>query len=216
MALLIARHGETALNVAGIVQPADTGLSPHGLQQADALGARLAREYRVAAIVASDLPRARQTAEQVALHLDRSVDTSPDWRERNFGALRGRAYRSLDVNPITMIEAPPEGESLAQFEARVADGCARLVARVSRSTQAAADRLADAEHVLLVTHGLVVRRLLAAHIEGGAASVRAGPPANASLVVAEVIEGRLRLALGPCTAHLARLPPQARDGVIGL
>ncbi len=216
MALLIARHGETALNVAGIVQPADTGLSPHGLQQADALGARLAREYRVAAIVASDLPRARQTAEQVALHLDRSVDTSPDWRERNFGALRGRAYRSLDVNPITMIEAPPEGESLAQFEARVADGCARLVARVSRSTQAAADRLADAEHVLLVTHGLVVRRLLAAHIEGGAASVRAGPPANASLVVAEVIEGRLRLALGPCTAHLARLLPQARDGVIGL
>ena len=216
MALLIARHGETALNVAGIVQPADTGLSPHGLQQADALGARLAREYRVAAIVASDLPRARQTAERVALHLERSVDTSPDWRERNFGALRGRAHRSLDVNPITMIEAPPEGESLAQFEARVADGCARLVARVSRSTQAAADRLADAEHVLLVTHGLVVRRLLAAHIEGGAASVRAGPPANASLVVAEVIEGRLRLALGPCTAHLARLPPQARDGVIGL
>ena len=216
MALLIARHGETALNVAGIVQPADTGLSPHGLQQADALGARLAREYRVAAIVASDLPRARQTAERVALHLERSVDTSPDWRERNFGALRGRAYRSLDVNPITMIEAPPEGESLAQFEARVADGCARLVARVSRSTQAAADRLADAEHVLLVTHGLVVRRLLAAHIEGGAASVRAGPPANASLVVAEVIEGRLRLALGPCTAHLARLLPQARDGVIGL
>ncbi|MBU6187729.1 MAG: phosphoglycerate mutase family protein [Betaproteobacteria bacterium] len=216
MALLIARHGETALNVAGIVQPADTGLSPHGLQQADALGARLAQEYRVAAIVASDLLRARQTAEQVALHVERSVDTSPDWRERNFGALRGRAYRSLDFNPITMIEAPPEGESLAQFEARVADGCARLVARVSGLTQAAADRLADAEHLLLVTHGLVVRQLLAAHIEGGAASVRAGPPANASLVVAEVIGGRLRLALGPCTAHLARLPPQARDGVIGL
>lgn len=216
MALLIARHGETALNVAGIVQPADTGLSPHGLRQADALGERLAQEYRVAAIVASDLPRARQTAEQVALHLERSVDTSPDWRERNFGALRGRAYRSLDFNPITMIEAPPEGESLAQFEARVADGYARLVARVSRLTQAAAGHQADAEHVLLVTHGLVVRRLLAAHIEGGAASARAGPPANASLVVAEVIGGRLRLALGPCTAHLARLPPQARDGVIGL
>lgn len=216
MALLIARHGETALNVAGIVQPADTGLSPHGLQQADALGARLAQEYRVAAIVASDLLRARQTAEQVALHVERSVETSSDWRERNFGALRGRAYRSLDFNPITMIEAPPEGESLAQFEARVADGCARLVARVSGLTQAAADRLADAEHLLLVTHGLVVRQLLAAHIEGGAASVRAGPPANASLVVAEVIGGRLRLALGPCTAHLARLPPQARDGVIGL
>ncbi|MFZ9508967.1 MAG: histidine phosphatase family protein [Burkholderiaceae bacterium] len=216
MALLIARHGETALNVAGIVQPADTALSPHGLQQADALGARLAREYRVTAIVTSDLARARQTAEQVARHLQRSVDTSPDWRERNFGALRGRAYASLDFNPITMIEAPPEGESLAQFEARVADACARLAARVSQSSQAPADRLADPGDVLLVTHGLVVRRLLAAHIEGGAASVRAGPPANASLVVAEVIDGRLQLALGPCTAHLARLPPQARDGVIGL
>lgn len=216
MALLIARHGETALNVAGIVQPADTALSPHGLQQADALGARLAREYRVRAIVTSDLPRARQTAEQVAQHLQRSVEASPDWRERNFGALRGRAYRSLDFNPITMIEAPPEGESLAQFEARVAQACARLAARVGESAQAPAERLAEAGDVLLVTHGLVVRRLLAAHIEGGPASTPAAPPANASLVVAEVIDGRLRLALGPCTAHLTRLPPQARDGVIGL
>ena len=115
-----------------------------------------------------------------------------------------------------MIEAPPEGESLAQFEARVADACAKLAARISPSTRSPADRLADPEQVLLVTHGLVVRRLLAAHIDGGAASARSGPPANASLVVAEVIDGRLRLALGPCAAHLALLPPQARHGVIGL
>jgi len=216
VAILIARHGETALNVAGIVQPADTALSPRGLEQADALGARLAREFRVATIVTSDLLRARQTALQVATHLGWAIEPSPDWRERDFGALRGRAYGSLEFNPITMTEAPPGGESLEAFETRVARACEALAARMIRLVDARADQPAPIGDLLLVTHGLVVRRLLAAHIEGGGAILRSGPPANASLVVAEVVDGRLHLALGPCTAHLEQSPPQARDGVIGV
>lgn len=216
MAILIARHGETALNVAGVVQPADTALSPRGLEQADALGARLAREFRVVTIVTSDLLRARQTALRVASHLGRAIELSPDWRERDFGALRGRAYSSLGFNPITMAEAPPGGESLEAFETRVARACAGLAERMSQFVDACGHQPAPAADLLLVTHGLVVRQLLAAHIEGGAASRRSGPPPNASLVVAEMIDGRLRLTRGPCTAHLEQVPPQARDGVIGV
>lgn len=216
MAILIARHGETALNVAGIVQPANTALSPRGLDQADALGSRLAREFRVATIVTSDLLRARQTALKVASRLGRAIEPSPDWRERDFGSLRGRAYGSLEFNPIAMTEAPPGGESLEAFETRVARACEALAARMSQLIDARVDRGAPAGDLLLVTHGLVVRQLLATHIEGGTASLGSGPPANASLVVAEVVHGRLRLALGPCTAHLEQVPSQARDGVIGV
>jgi len=216
MAILIARHGETALNVAGIVQPVDTALSSRGLEQADALGARLAREFRVVTIVTSDLLRARQTAHQVATHLGCAIEVSPDWRERDFGALRGRAYGSLDFNPITMTEAPPGGESLMAFEARVARACAGLAKRMSRSIDTRVDQPAPNGDLLLVTHGLVVRQLLAAHIDGGMVSLGGGPPANASLLVAEVVDGQLRLAHGPCTAHLKQASPQARDGVIGV
>ena len=126
MALLIARHGETALNVARVVQPADTVLSARGELQAAALGERLAREYRVRSIVSSDLPRALQTAERVARCLGVPVTESSEWRERNFGHLRGRAYETLGFDPVAMREAPEGGESLAQFEARVARACEEI------------------------------------------------------------------------------------------
>ena len=42
MTILLIRHGETALNAARIVQPADTPLSERGIAQARALARRLA------------------------------------------------------------------------------------------------------------------------------------------------------------------------------
>ena len=63
MAVVLVRHGETALNAARVLQPADTPLSARGVVQAQALARRLAATGRVAAIVSSDLPRAWRTAE---------------------------------------------------------------------------------------------------------------------------------------------------------
>ena len=60
MNLLLIRHGETALNVARVLQPADTPLSARGIAQAEALASRLA-SMNVEAIVSSDLPRALRT-----------------------------------------------------------------------------------------------------------------------------------------------------------
>ena len=58
MAILLVRHGETALNAARVMQPADTPLSERGLAQARAVARRLAQRGRVAALLSSDLPRA--------------------------------------------------------------------------------------------------------------------------------------------------------------
>ena len=205
MALLIARHGETALNLARVVQPADTVLSARGELQAAALGERLAREYRVRSIVSSDLPRALQTAERVARCLGVPVTESSEWRERNFGHLRGRAYETLGFDPVAMREAPEDGESLAQFEARVARAWAALATH---------HRFADPDHdLLLVTHGLVLRALLAHHVDG-AAHTASLPLGNTALVVTDCEASRPTLVLGPCTAHCDQSPPHA--GRIGL
>jgi len=210
VALLIARHGETALNVARVVQPADTDLSPRGLLQADALGDRLAHEFRVRSIVSSDLPRALRTAERISHRLRVPIDASPLWRERNFGVLRGRAYDSLGFDPLALHAAPEDGESIAQFETRVAQALAAIVLRVQT--------LAPDEDLLLVTHGLVLRTLLERHIDqhpvrqsGDAAdALRAGPLANTALVVAVCTGEGLRRVLGPCAAHLDAAGPAAR------
>ena len=62
MAILLVRHGETALNAARVMQPPDTALSARGVAQAQALGRRLALRGGVGAILSSDLPRALDTA----------------------------------------------------------------------------------------------------------------------------------------------------------
>lgn len=122
MTLLIIRHGETPLNVARVMQPADTPLSANGLAQAGLLAKRLAagQPQRPTAIVSSDLPRALQTAQAIAAATGLAITTSALLHERNFGDLRGQPYDSLGFDPLTREEGPPNGESIPQFAARCA------------------------------------------------------------------------------------------------
>lgn len=188
MRLLLVRHGETALNAARILQPADTPLSARGLEQARALAQRLANEP-ISAIWSSDLPRAWQTA--AALAAGRAVVAEPLLQERNFGELRGRAYDSLGFDPLTGREAPPGGESLAAFEARIDQA-------LERALQAAA---ALPGALLLVTHGLVIGSLLARRIVLPPGSARPARIGNTSLSVIETGPPP-RATLVDCTAHL--------------
>jgi len=154
MTLLLVRHGETPLNVARVLQPADTPLSARGIEQAQALARRLAG-MQVAAIVSSDLPRAHHTAELIAAASGVPIEISELLRERNFGDWRGLAYDALPVNPLLMADAPPGGESVAVFEARVAQAFALVVRRASHLTSGA---------LVVVSHGLVLRAMLGVHI----------------------------------------------------
>ena len=153
MSILLIRHGETALNVARVLQPADTPLSARGIEQAEALARRLAT-IGVAAIVSSDLPRALRTAEAIAAATGARIETSALLQERNFGDWRGQPYDGLGFDPLTMLEAPPGGESAAVFEQRVARAFAHIVRL----------RSALRGNVAVVTHGLVLRTLLATHV----------------------------------------------------
>jgi probable phosphoglycerate mutase len=153
---IVVRHGETQWNVERRIQGArDSALTAAGLAQADAIGKRLAHEC-FDVLISSDLGRARQTAERVALHTGLPVHADKRLQERNFGAGEGMTYdeidrafpdvfsRDRDSNPDIVI---PGGESRRQFHDRVKAAFEDLA------------RQHDGKRVCVITHGGVLSTL---------------------------------------------------------
>lgn len=135
--VVLIRHGETAWNRATRIQGhTDIPLSPLGLAQAERLAQSLADEP-LAAIYASDLSRARQTAEALARVQRLPVQLDAGLRERAFGRFEGLSWEEI-------AQAHPEdaarwrrrdpdfpvggGESLVAFSARCLDAARRAAA----------------------------------------------------------------------------------------
>jgi probable phosphoglycerate mutase len=192
MAILLLRHGETALNAARILQPAATPLSERGQAQARAVAQRLLRRGGIQAILSSDLPRAWQTAEAVGAALRLPLQASALLHERNFGELRGRPYDSLGFDPLAMAGPPPGGESADDFLQRVQQAFEQMLALQQPL----------GGDLLVVTHGLLIRSLLAGPLRadaGGAAhALHLG---NTSLSIFDATAPHA-LQLLNCTRHL--------------
>jgi probable phosphoglycerate mutase len=178
--LLLARHGETDWNRAGRWQGhTDVPLNATGRAQAAALAERL-RGAGIGAVVASDLARARDTAEIVAAALAVPLAfVDPDLREQRFGRFEGLTPGECEVRF-------PEDWSryVADPHAGAPGGESRaaLLARVVRAVQGAAARRPDP--VLVVSHGGALRALLGALPAAPGAPISSAPPKipNAGLV----------------------------------
>jgi 2,3-bisphosphoglycerate-dependent phosphoglycerate mutase len=141
--LLFVRHGETDWNAEGRLQGhTDRPLNAYGREQAKALAARLAADG-VAAIYASDLARARETAEIVGERLGLPVVLDPDLREKNWGTWEG-----LTSEERRRVEL--EGESTAEHSARTLRAVERILERHT------------GQRIVVVTHGGSMRRIQAA------------------------------------------------------
>ena len=189
MSIILIRHGETLLNATRTIQPADTPLAPRGHAQAERVAQRI-RALKPAAILASDMPRAWQTAQAIGNSTGLTpISTSLLW-ERNFGDLRGRPYDTLSFNAMEMIEAPPNGESMETFHQRVAEAL----------TYAATLRASLEGPLIVVSHGLVIRALLENNIALGEHTIpeRIGNTALTALSA----EAPHRAELVNCTVHL--------------
>lgn len=126
--LFLVRHGETDWNVAGRWQgQTDIPLNEAGRAQARELARRM-RGEGIATIAASDLLRARETAEIVAAELGlevRAVDHR--LREQSFGAFEGLTARECEERfPEAWVRyladwrtTPPGGESGTDVLVRV-------------------------------------------------------------------------------------------------
>ena len=136
--ILAIRHGETLWNVDSRIQGhLDIGLNDKGRWQAERLGQALAGEP-MAAIYASDLSRAHDTALAVSRHTGVPVQPEPGLRERSFGEFEGRTFAEIETELPEQAQrwrqrdpafTPGGGESLLMLETRILSVVARLAAQ---------------------------------------------------------------------------------------
>ena len=149
---MLARHGESLLNVAGVVNadPArDRGLSPRGEEEARALGRQLAA-LAIELAVTSRFPRAQQTCSARARRARRAARRRARARRHQASASsRGRRlaeYRAWKHGRARS-EPFPGGESLDAAAARYALAYRALLERPERV-------------VLVICHEIPVRYAL--------------------------------------------------------
>ena len=149
----LARHGETEWNAIGRMQGhTDVPLNETGRAQARALAASVAGAG-LTAVVASDLARARETAEIVAAVLGLAAPIiEPALRERRFGVFEGLTRdQCAELHPEAWrawqerTGGPPGAEPRALAIARVAEALERIAIDAALGS------------TLVVTHGGVMR-----------------------------------------------------------
>jgi broad specificity phosphatase PhoE len=151
--VVLVRHGQSEWNAAGRWQgQADPPLTARGAAQARHAVGALRALGPFAAVVASDLQRARRTAEVVADGLGLApVTIEPAWRERHVGAWTGMTRAEIDVAFPGWWPDGPRPDGFESDEA-VAD-------RVLPALAALGDRFAG-RRVVVVTHGGVIRTIV--------------------------------------------------------
>jgi probable phosphoglycerate mutase len=135
--VLLVRHGQTATT--GRVLPGRAPglhLSDDGRRQADAAARRIAKLKRVAAVYASPLERARETAMPIARARGLALRIERGLLELDVGAWTGARLDRLSKRPewSTVQRYPsgfrfPDGESFIEMQARVTATLAQLVDR---------------------------------------------------------------------------------------
>ncbi len=156
--LFLARHGETAWNLEQRWQgQTDVDLNDAGRAQAAALATRL-MAHRIMRIVASDLSRARETAEIIARHLRiDGVVLDSGLRERGYGIFEGLTRTECESQH-------PEEWARYVADHRHTPPSAELDGMVAARMQAAVSRAGAhaGGAVLVVSHGGSIRALIAA------------------------------------------------------
>ncbi len=118
--ILLLRHGQSEGNEGGrFGGHGPTPLTALGRRQAEATARALAAEG-LTAIFASDLPRARQTAEPIVMATGIAMSTTPALRERHVGVFTGMTFAEAEAAHPDVFAAmmrrdpdacPPEGET---------------------------------------------------------------------------------------------------------
>lgn len=201
--IYLARHGQSEANIQGrFCGHADAPLTPRGLEQARALGRRLAG-LRLDACYTSDLSRAIETA-RIALG-ERAITQGrdPDLREIHYGEwelVPESEARRTHPDCFAAMEAedpawqPPGGETLPAVIQRTGRALERILARH------------PGESVLVVSHGTAINCLLAGVLGLPLSHVFRVDVANCGLFELEERDGRLYAVRLNDTAHLE--PPR--------
>ncbi|HZU71039.1 MAG TPA: histidine phosphatase family protein [Ktedonobacteraceae bacterium] len=154
------RHGLTEWNIQQrYCGHSDIPLAAQGREQALWIAEQL-QQASIVAIYASDLLRARETAEIIASRRTQviQIKASAEWREMDFGAWEGLTYMQIveqfkdHLAFFTDPEhhAPPHGESLFHLKRRVMDALSAMLH----------DNASPPGDIVIVSHGGPLRILL--------------------------------------------------------
>lgn len=151
MHIYLIRHGRQSDSRCNV----DVGLSEEGVQQARLTGERMST-WDLTSLFASDMTRARETAEYINASLHVPLTIIPALREINFGQMEGLTTAEIDSR-FTEFQAAqlrmdrdihyPAGESISEVIERV-------VPELERISRLGADRIG------IVTHGVVIRAVV--------------------------------------------------------
>ena len=162
MKLMLIRHASPAEKVRGrCYGTLDVGLSDAGRRECDALVTALAGE-RLAAIVSSPATRAVATASPLAAAHGLGVEVLDGLRELDFGALEGRTYDEIAFSMPELYEQWMTAPTSVRFPG--GEGYDDLRRRVQATVEACRSAY-DGRLVAAVTHGGVVRALVAGVLE---------------------------------------------------
>ena len=197
--VLLVRHGQTKSNVTGFYMGwSDEDLDDIGYTQAHSLSSRLA-SLPIASVYTSPLQRTYTTAAIVAEPRNLELEALDglieirlgDWQGLHMDEIRHRwpeLWQQSRIDPSELIM--PNGESFRQVTERAVQAFQAVVAAN------------QGRHVVIVTHDIIIR-VLVAHVLGVANSIyRRFEINNASLSVIRVDDGNARLITLNDTSHL--------------
>ena len=166
MDLHLVRHGQTAWNAERRIQgQLDSELDELGREQARALRPVLGG-LDLGAVYCSTSGRARETLALAVETLPGHVDYRDELREIRLGVWQGRLWSEVEYESPAMVEALRDVSD--EFDVEGAESYAEL----QRRGVAAIERIVDeraAETVLVVSHGALLKSVLA-HYTGHALS----------------------------------------------
>ena len=165
----IVRHAQTSANVDGVWHGSiDTPLTDHGRLQAQRTALHVARTRPdLAAVYASPLERARNTAAPIALRLGLDLEIHEDLREYDLGEWEGKTYREL-VQEWSLFDRmkrepdwqPGGGESARSVAERLGGALRKLAEKH------------PGQRILVVTHGGALTLALGRLVDGDVSAWR--------------------------------------------
>jgi broad specificity phosphatase PhoE len=201
--ILLVRHGQTAWNREERFRgQIDLPLDDWGLQQVEAVGRRIASQWRPAAIYASSLQRTLQTAAGIARACNLRTTLHDGLLDVDYGAFAGLTpdeaasfypdlARAWQRAPHMLLF--PDGEALSDVRDRAEAALEAIVTNHPDQT------------VVLVTHVVVCRLLMCAILGLDSSHFWQFEPATASISVFEISDQHRVLLSFNDTCHLIKL-----------
>ncbi|MEG0562095.1 MAG: histidine phosphatase family protein [Cetobacterium sp.] len=181
--IILVRHGETELNTAGVFFGImDPELTERGIEQAKR-AKKVLEDLEYHKIYASDLKRAKETAEIINCK-DIDMILTEDLREINFGIFEGYKYEELlEKYPI---EVKKSQEDWKNYNYETGESVLQLQKRAINFIEKELDLY---KNTVLVTHWGVINTILSYYFSDGLDAYWKFSVKNGGIVIIEFSDG---------------------------